>query len=323
MFQDYKVAYMRDHVKVKRELPFTMLRQGVAYMHALSARQIPHAAMNMELDVTRLMEYCKTREREIAAAAEKMTDDILFLRAIHKTNSGFFMKAVAHSLYHTPCMNAFLDYSPLRSGGVMYHAEDINIGFTVHTKMGVVRPVMRNAHEKPITQVAREMRELTRRARRTDPEELYREAARLYLWPSIKQLDWRSLLPGFLLLRSAIFNGHKTKPEFANVPREERLRASDILGATCSIANIGMMIPGHQTVTVLLPPEVMMFGLGDIHDAPRVRNGEIVVRKVLTLCATMDHRAYDAGEAFPFGHHLNRYLDNPELIYEWKEGDPI
>ena len=39
--------------------------------------------------------------------------------------------------------------------------------------------------------------------------------------------------------------------------------------------------------------------------------------------ASIDHRAYDAGEAFPFARHLQEYFDHPALIYEWKPGDEI
>lgn len=323
MFQDFKVAYLRENVKVKEAKRFSLLRQGVAYMLSISARDIPHAAMTTELDLTPLVEYCRKREKELAATPGKSSEEVLFKRAICKIYSAFFLKVFAHSLHHVPCMNSFLDYSPLRNGGTLYHAEDVNIGFTVHTKYGVVRPVMRNAHLKTIETVAAEMRDLTRRSRRTDPEELYRNAAKIYLWPSVKELDLRALYPGFLLLRDMIFPAKKKDDEYAKIPEDQKLDVREILGATCSIANIGMMVPGHQTVTVLAPPEVMMFGLGHLHEAPRVVDGEIVARTIATLCATMDHRAFDAGEAFPFGDHLFRYLEHPDLIYEWKEGDAI
>lgn len=325
MFQDHKVAYLRQNVSVRKAERLTLLRQGVAYMLSLSARNIPHAAMISELDVTPLLEYGQEKDRELATANGNggLTEEILFRRAIHKNFSAFFIKAIAHGLDHTPCMNAFIDYSPLMKSGTLYHAEDINIGVTVHTKYGVVRPVLRNAHQKTLEQVARELRDLARRARRTDPEDLYRQAAKRYLWPSVKQLDFRAIYPGFLLARELLLHRNHVNPEYAKVPEEQKLRVEEILGVTCSVANIGMMVPGHQTVTALAPPEVMMFGLGHLHMAPRVVDGEIVPRCVMTLCATMDHRAYDAGEAFPFGKYMTKYVANPAMIYEWQPGNDI
>jgi pyruvate/2-oxoglutarate dehydrogenase complex dihydrolipoamide acyltransferase (E2) component len=323
MFQDHKVAYLRQHVRVRKAVPFSMLRSSLSYILGLGARQIPHAAMNAELDVTPLMDYGKEKQRTIAATAESMTDDVLFRRAIHENFSAFFTKAIAHALYQTPCMNAFLDHAPYRNGGTLYHAEDVNLGINVHTRYGAIRPVLRNAHEKPIEQVARELRDLARRARNTDPEELFRGAARLYLGPALKELDFRAFYPGFLLLRSLTWDRYDPDPEYLKIPPEKKLAVHEILGATCSIANIGMMVPGHQTVTALTPPEVMMLGLGNLHLAPRYIEGKLVPRTVVTLCGTMDHRAYDAGEAFPFLGHLMRYVATPELIYEWKPGDEV
>ncbi len=323
LFQDYRVTYLRENVKIKEAKRFTFLRLGVAYMLSIAAKRIPHAAMNTEFDVTALLEYGKEKEHALHHSGAAMTNEILFRRAIHKNFSAFFVKAIAHALHHTPCMNAFLDYSPLRYGGTLYQAEDINIGVTVHTKYGVIRPVIRNAHQKTIEQVANELRDLSRRARRTDPEELYRGAVWEYMGPALRHLDFRALYPGFLMARDMLFTRRKAEAEADRVPAGQKLAVHEILGATCSLANIGMMIPGCQTVTVLAPPEVMMFGLGDMHMAPRVVNGEVVARCVISLCATMDHRAYDAGEAFPFGTFMKRYTSDPGLIYEWKPGNEI
>lgn len=323
MFQDYKIAYLRKHVKVRRAVPFTMHRSSLSYILGLGARQIPHAAMNTEVDLTPLMDYGKDKQRTIAESAETLNEEMLFKKAIHQNFSAFFVKAFSHALYHTPCMNAFFDFTPYRNGGTLYHAEDVNLGINVHTKFGVVRPVFRNAQLKPIEQVASELRDLSRRARNTDPEELFRGAAKRYLWPAIKECDPGALYPGYILLRSLTVDRYKPDPEYLKIPPEKKLAVEDILGATCSIANIGMMVPGHQTLTALTPPEVMMFGVGHLHLAPRYVDGKLVPRTVSTMCGTMDHRAYDAGEAFPFLKKLLEYIADPATIYEWKPGDDI
>jgi pyruvate/2-oxoglutarate dehydrogenase complex dihydrolipoamide acyltransferase (E2) component len=323
MFQDFKIAYLREHVKVKEVQQLTFLRQSVAYVLSQSARSIPHAAMVTQFDVTSLVQYGKTGDETIAKSVEKMDHQTLLKRAVHRNFSAFFIKAMAHALHHVPCMNGFLDYTPWRNGGTMYIAEDINVSFTVHTKFGVIKPIVRNPHKKDITTVASEMRVLTRRARRTDVNELYQRMANAYIKTALKQLDLSSLQALWIFLRSRLWRREKPDPAFADVPEEDKLQVGDILGATITIANIGMMLPGNQTVTVIIPPEVMMFGIGDLHLAPKVVDGEVVPRYVITMTGTMDHRAFDAGEAFPIYQHLKRYFDNPELIFEWKEGDPF
>ncbi len=323
MFQDFRVAYLRKHVKVKDAQRFSFLRQMVAYFLSESARKTPHAAMVAQYDVTRLVEYGQAKGGEIAQAAEAMDEKSLFRRAIHKNFSAFFLKAIAHGLHHTPCMNAFIDYAPFLNGGTLYRAEDINLSFTAHTKHGVVRPVLRNPHLKSLEQVASEMRDLVRRARRTDPEQLYFQAAGIYAKVGLMELDLKAAGAFWITLRGMLWQRPVPEPGYDKIPDSDKLRVEDILGATCTVANIGMMISGNQTVTVIVPPEVMMFGIGDLKLAPWVVDGQVVPRYTITMTGSMDHRAFDAGEAFPFGKHIKRYFDNPELIFEWKEGDPI
>ena len=221
-------------------------------------------------------------------------------------------------------LNAFLDYTPLRfKCGTIYLAEDINLSFTIHTKYGVIKPIVRNPHQKDIGTVANEMRDLTRRARKTDANILYRNAAIAYLKSSLKQCDVKELGGLWMLIRSLLFERVKPDPEFKDVPQDQQLQVSDMLGATCTLANIGSAVDGHQTLTVITPPEVAMFGLSDIHLAPTVVDGQVVPRNTVTLFSTIDHRAYDAGEVFPFIQHLKRYINDPARIYEWKPGDEI
>jgi pyruvate/2-oxoglutarate dehydrogenase complex dihydrolipoamide acyltransferase (E2) component len=139
---------------------------------------------------------------------------------------------------------------------------------------------------------------------------------------ALRELDIFALPGLWMLLKSCLF-GPKPDPGLATIPEDQQLQIADILGATCTLANIGMVVTGHQTVTVIIPPEVTMFGIGDLHQAPMVINGEVVPRWVITMCITFDHRAFDAGEGFPMYAVMKRCIDNPALIYNWKPGDTV
>lgn len=322
MFQNYQVAYLRQHVKVKKMIPLSFLRESVAYVLSQSARRIPHAAAIAHFDVTPLIEYSRSG-RGIDPSDDTVSAKTLRLqRAIRRNYTAFFLKVIAHSLSNVPQLNGFLDYAPWRLGGRLYLAEDINLSFTVHTKHGVIRPIIRNAHQKDLETVANEVRMLTRRARRTDPEELFRRVARTYMWTALKQLDVGGIPGCWVWLRSR-FNRPKPDPALIKVPQEDQLQVEDVLGATCTVATIGVMMSGHQTVTVIVPPEVMMFAIGDVQEMPWVVDGEVVARHVVTVAGTMDHRAFDGGEVFPFYGQIKKFIDHPELIYEWKPGDEI
>lgn len=323
MFKPYKIAYQLQNVKVRQARRFSLLRESVAHLLSESAKKIPHAAMILQLDVTPLVEYAKASSQEAVAEPADNSDKKLLQRAIRKNFSAFFIKAVAHCLYHVPSLNSFLDYRPLSHGGTLYEAEDINLSFTVNTPVGVVRPILHNPHLKDLETVAQEMRILARKARRTNQDELYYKAAKKLLWTAIRQVDFRGLYSLLIFLRARFITGIKPDPATAHVPETEKLQPEDIMGATCTVANIGMMLPGIQTVTVIVPPEVFFIGIGDLHVAPLVVGGEIVPRSVISVMGTIDHRAFDAGAAFPFHEHLMRYINNPALIYEWKPGDPI
>jgi pyruvate/2-oxoglutarate dehydrogenase complex dihydrolipoamide acyltransferase (E2) component len=322
VFQDHQVAYLREHVKVKEERRLSFLRESVGYVLSRSARRIPHAAAVIHYDVSRLVEYAAESKKAIEENGDARSGRSRLQRAVRRTFSAFFIKAIAHGLYHLPEANAFLDYAPWRTRGTLYIAEDINLSFTVHTKHGVIKPIVRNPHHKDLETVACEMRELARRARRTDPEELYRKASNAYMRTAIRQLDVGALPALWVWLRSKLRRPN-LDPSLVDVPADQKLQVTDILGATCTVANIGSVMSGHQTVTVIIPPEVMMFGIGDISQVPRVVDGEVKPRYVVTIAATLDHRAFDGGEAFPLHEHIQRYVDDPRLIYEWKPGDPV
>lgn len=322
MFQNYQIAYLREHVKVKEKRPLTFLRESVAYVLSQSARSVPHAAVIAHFDVTPLVEYRSRAEVDPEPGDEAPERSSRLHRAIRRNYTAFFLKAIAHGLHHVPQLNGFLDYAPWRLGGRLYLAEDINLSLTVHTKYGVIKPIIRNAHTKEIETVAREVRTLTRRARRTDPEALYRKAARAYLWTALKQLDIGGL-PGLWVWLRSQFHRSAPDPALRKVREEDKLQVDDVLGATCTVASIGMMMSGHQTVTVIVPPEVAMFGIGDVRQVPWVVDGKVLPRHAVTMAGTIDHRAFDGGEVFPFYEQLRRYIDHPELIYEWKVGDDV
>jgi len=323
MFDDYKIAYFRDNVKIREAKPLSFIRQSVGYMLSHSARSIPHAGGVTTIDVTPLIDYTTESYKTMVQRPGETPEQFRLRKAVRKNYSAFFLKAIAHSLHKNPSMNACLDYRRWRSGGVLYVAEDVNIGYTVHTKFGVIKPIIHNAHEKELTTVADEMRLLTRKARKTDANELYQRAALAYIRASLKQLNFSELSGMWMLLRSFLWQRPKTDPGYANVSEEEKLQVKDILGVTCTLANIGMSASGNQTVTVITPPEVFMIGLGDIHPEPLVVDGQVVPRQVIRMFVTFDHRAFDAGEMFPLVATLMQYIHNPEKIYEWNHGDEI
>jgi len=94
--------------------------------------------------------------------------------------------------------------------------------------------------------------------------------------------------------------------------RDNKLRREDLEGGTFTISNLGMF-GVEQFIAVLNPPQAAILAVGATVDKPVARNGEIVVRPMLTLTLTCDHRAIDGADGATFLADLKAFLEEPGL----------
>jgi pyruvate dehydrogenase E2 component (dihydrolipoamide acetyltransferase) len=96
--------------------------------------------------------------------------------------------------------------------------------------------------------------------------------------------------------------------------REGKLKTQDLEGGTFTISNLGMPQYGiEQFVAVLNPPQAAILAVGVTEDRPVVLEGDLVVRPMMTMTLTVDHRAVDGAEAAEFLHTVKTYLEDPAL----------
>jgi pyruvate dehydrogenase E2 component (dihydrolipoamide acetyltransferase) len=96
--------------------------------------------------------------------------------------------------------------------------------------------------------------------------------------------------------------------------RDGKLKAEDLDGGTFTISNLGMPQYGiEQFVAVLNPPQAAILAVGVTEDRPVARNGEVVVRPMMTMTLTVDHRAVDGAEAADFLRTAKTYVEDPAL----------
>ena len=69
----------------------------------------------------------------------------------------------------------------------------------------------------------------------------------------------------------------------------------------------------EQFVAVLNPPQAAILAVGVTEERPVVRDGGRVVRPMMTMTLTVDHRAVDGAEAAEFLHTVKTYLEDPAL----------
>ena len=91
------------------------------------------------------------------------------------------------------------------------------------------------------------------------------------------------------------------------------LKKEDYSGGTFTVSNLGMF--GIDEFTAIVnPPQVGILAVGAMTDTPVVRDGQIVVRPMMNLILTYDHRVIDGAPAAQFLSRLKELLENPYLM---------
>ncbi|RMF88974.1 MAG: 2-oxo acid dehydrogenase subunit E2 [Nitrospinota bacterium] len=233
----------REEIEI---VPLRRLRRTIAQAMVKSKATIPHVTGTDEVDVTLLSEV-RDRAREVAQQ-----------QGIRLTFLPFLIKAVVAGLIRHPFLNASLDEEKeeiiLKK---FYH-----IGVATHTEEGLIVPVIKNADQKSILQLAREVEELSQKA------------------------------------------------------RERTIDFADLHGGTFTITNYGA-VGGIFGTPIIRHPEVAILGVGKMLEKPVVHQGAVVVRKILPLSLSFDHRVIDGVVAQRFLNTVMERLENPyQLLLE-------
>lgn len=120
--------------------------------------------------------------------------------------------------------------------------------------------------------------------------------------PVIKETDRKSIIQ----IAAAI-------EELSAKAREGRLEVEDMRGGTFTITNVGPL-GGTALIPTINYPEVAILGMGRVQEKPVVRDGQIVVRKMLPLTLAFDHRIADGADAARFVSEMVRQLSDPNLL---------
>ena len=95
--------------------------------------------------------------------------------------------------------------------------------------------------------------------------------------------------------------------------RTGKLTMEDMTGGTFTISSLGPY--GVQNFTPIInQPELAILGVCDIVDTPVVRDGQVVIRPMMNLCLTADHRVVDGVMACKFMRRVVELLEQPCLL---------
>jgi len=98
--------------------------------------------------------------------------------------------------------------------------------------------------------------------------------------------------------------------ELAERARAKRLKPEEYTGATFSISNLGMFGIDEFTA-VINPPEGAILAVGAMTPKPVVRDNEIVVRQIMRVTMSCDHRVIDGATGAKFLQTFKKILENP------------
>jgi pyruvate dehydrogenase E2 component (dihydrolipoamide acetyltransferase) len=225
-------------------IPMSQTRKTIA-RNMEASWTIPRAVHMDLIDATELF---NTVQKEKPAISQTLNVKLTFLP--------FIIKALVEALKENPNFNASYDHERLEIIRKKYY----NIGLAAEAPDGLKVVVIKNADEKGVIEIAKEIQ----------------------------------------ALHDKIANKTVTLEEMRD--------------SSFTITNVGSLGGGFLSVPMINYPEVAILGINLIRDMPVVKDGKIVIGKVLPFSISFDHRVVDGAEVVKFGNALIKYLQDPGFI---------
>jgi 2-oxoglutarate dehydrogenase E2 component (dihydrolipoamide succinyltransferase) len=226
----------------EERVPMTRLRRTVA-------RRLKEAQNTAAMLTT----FNEADMSAIMAARGKYKESFERKHGVKLGFMSFFVKACIAALKEIPNVNAEID------GDDIIYKNFYDIGIAVGTDRGLVVPVVREADEKSMAEIEREIGELGVKAR----------------------------------------DGH--------------LKLEDLQGATFTISN-GGVYGSLMSTPILNAPQSGILGMHKIQERPVVIDKQVVVRPMMYLALSYDHRIVDGKEAVTFLVRVKEGLEDPERM---------
>ena len=101
--------------------------------------------------------------------------------------------------------------------------------------------------------------------------------------------------------------------DYSTRARDGKLALTDIQGGTFTISN-GGVFGSLLSTPILNPPQTAILGMHKIEQRPVVVDGEVVVRPMMYLALSYDHRLIDGREAVQFLVTIKELVEDPARI---------
>jgi len=110
----------------------------------------------------------------------------------------------------------------------------------------------------------------------------------------------------------------KEVKRLAGKARENKLSLEEMTGGTFTITN-GGVFGSMMSTPILNSPQSGILGMHNILERPVVENGQIVIRPMMYLALSYDHRIIDGRESVSFLVRVKQLLENPEMLFDGKK----
>jgi 2-oxoisovalerate dehydrogenase E2 component (dihydrolipoyl transacylase) len=100
----------------------------------------------------------------------------------------------------------------------------------------------------------------------------------------------------------------------ANAARNGKASRDELSGSTITLTSLGAL-GGIVSTPVLNLPEVAIVGVNKIVERPMVVKGQVVIRKMMNLSSSFDHRVVDGMDAALFIQAIRGFLEQPATLF--------
>jgi len=142
-------APVPEQKPTEKLIPLKGIRKIIAQRMTESFRDVPHFYLSVEVDMSAVQDL-----------KEKVKDEVEKRAKVKLTLTDILVKIVASALKEHPIMNSRFEGDQIRL------LEEINVGVAIALADGLIVPVVRNADQKSLSEVASAIRTITKRARR-------------------------------------------------------------------------------------------------------------------------------------------------------------
>ena len=109
----------------------------------------------------------------------------------------------------------------------------------------------------------------------------------------------------------------KEVKRLAGKARDNKLSIEEMSGGTFTITN-GGVFGSMMSTPIINPPQSGILGMHNIVERPVVEHGQVVIRPIMYVALSYDHRIIDGRESVSFLYRVKTLLENPEQMLDGK-----